>query len=491
MALTEYNFSTDFQDELLVCMVRHPEMFIGLESVIKFSYFTGTNSQLVCKLMQDFQEKHKTYPNLAQLATLAIQMTRQTGEAEKAEEIKVYLQGLAKVKLRAKEFYRDQAVDFAKHRAVLLACVNVAKQMQEGKEPGAEVVKWFQDALAVGQNLGDQGILVKADYNEVIDRLSNQTIGTYTGYEIFDSVLWRHGLRPGWLFVPVAPPKRWKTAFCLNMAVNMVGPKCGYDVLYYACEISEDDANLRVYQNILGRTSTEFYDDPEKFRTELHKGLQHKMHGDLLIKHFPAKTATINDIRAHAISVIESLGLKPKAIFIDYAETVKPSNTDEKSEYRQQSDIYTEARALGHELGCVIIMPDRCNRETVDQATPSMTAFQGAFEKAGIVDVALGLCATNEEYQKGDLRFFVFLNRHGEGGVHMRGKIDKARMQISIDEILKPYEEAAVEEQAQNERDAKYSKKHRPKGKSREIDSRLNDNEPSVIKGPSGRPIRV
>lgn len=476
MALTQYNFSTDFQDELLVCMIRHPEMFMGLSEVIDYGYFTGTNSQMVCKQLQLFYKKHNVYPNFAQLSTMVIQATRQTGENEKAAETTAYVQKLSEVEIRAKEFYRDQAVNFAKQRALILAATEVAKTIQEGKEPGGEIVKKFQDALAIGQNLLDQGYLVKADYNQIVDKLSDVNYGTFTGYDIFDEKLWKRGWGPGWLIVPLAPPKRYKTAFCLNLAMNMVGPKCGYDVLYYACEISAELASLRAFQNLLGATQDEFNDDPEAFKHRLFEGIRVQMQGDLLIKHFPAKTATIADIRAHAIAAIQTFGLKPKAIFIDYAETVKTSSSDKSTpEYRQQSDIYTEARALGDELGCCIIMPDRCNREAVNQATPSMDSFQGAFEKAGIVDISIGLCATDEEYEKGDMRYFVVLNRHGEGGTHLRGKVDRQRMRITIDEELKPYEAAEVEAQIQEQRERKYGKKGFKKGQSKENDPCLQE----------------
>lgn len=477
MALHQYNFSTDFQDELLTCMIRHPEMFMGLSSVIDYSYFTGTNSQLVCKQLQDFYKKHNTYPNFAQLSTLCLHAVRATGDGDKATEIVAYVQNLSDVELRAKDFYRDQAVSFAKQRALILAATDVAKIIQEGKEPGGEIVQKFQNALAIGQNLLDQGYLVKQDYMQIVDKLAAKDYGTYTGYEIFDQKLWKKGWGPGWLVVPLAPPKRYKTAFCLNLAMNMVGPAFGYDVLYYACEISAELASLRAFQNLIGATQDEFNDNPEKFKQRLYDGIRKQMVGDILIKHFPAKTATIADIRAHAISAIETFGMKPKAIFIDYAETVKADSSNKDTpEYRQQSDIYTQARALGDELGCVIIMPDRCNREAVNQATPQMDSFQGAFEKAGIVDVSIGLCATDEEYDKGDLRFFGVLNRHGEGGFHLRGKIDRQRMRITIDEELKAYEVAEVEAQVQEQRERKYGgRRGGRKGKSRENDPRLNE----------------
>ena len=52
-----------------------------------------------------------------------------------------------------------------------------------------------------------------------------------------------------------------------------------------------------------------------------------------------------------------------------------------REDHLLQADVYTEARAMGSELGCCVIMPDRCTRDTVSLPVPSMQSFQGAFEK--------------------------------------------------------------------------------------------------------------
>jgi hypothetical protein len=100
------------------------------------------------------------------------------------------------------------------------------------------------------------------------------------------------------------------------------------------------------------------------------------------------------------------------------------------SEHRAQSEVYIEARALGAEMNCPVIMPDRCNRETVEKTVPNMASFQGAFEKAGIVDLGIGLCGSEKEYQEHIIRFFIFLNRHGEASQHFRSTVDPKTQQI-------------------------------------------------------------
>lgn len=186
------------------------------------------------------------------------------------------------------------------------------------------------------------------------------------------------------------------TGFSINLALNMVSPAIGEHVFYYACEISQELAMMRALCNLSRQPFEAAIDSPERFKQAVKNAMAERVAAHCLFKSFASKSSTIDDIRAHARSAISQLGFKPRVIVIDYAETIKPSDKRDQ-EYRQQSSIYTEARALGTELGCTVIMPDRCNRETVSKPVPNFTSFQGAFEKAGIVDVAIGLCVRSDQ----------------------------------------------------------------------------------------------
>ena len=228
------------------------------------------------------------------------------------------------------------------------------------------------------------------------------------------------------------------TATALNLALNMIRPNIGADVIYFAAEIDEYLAMGRDLCNMTGRTFSDMHKDPDKFIAQVTKQLKIQAAGHLIFRGFPSKTATVQDMELAARNIKAHYKLTNlKAIFIDQAETTKPSgNPRDTPEHRRQSDIYTEARAMGTRLGCAIVMPDRCNKETVERPVPSMTSFQGAFEKAGIVDVGIGLCATEEEHMQNIMRIFVFLNRHGEAGHHFKCNVKPAEMQVEVEERI-------------------------------------------------------
>ena len=227
------------------------------------------------------------------------------------------------------------------------------------------------------------------------------------------------------------------TTWAINLALNMVHENICGDVIYYACEISQQLASVRALCAITGNTIDDLLDKREVFIANA----EHQMpyySGKFLLKSYASKSTPISAIKAHAKRAIKRYGLKPRAIFIDYAETVRPESAKDTPEYRQQSDIYTQARAMGHDLKCCIIMPDRCTIDFVDRPVPNMKAFQGAFEKAGIVDAGIGLCQTDAEKQQGTMRYFVFLNRHGPEGRLYQGTVEPERYRMTVDREI-PY----------------------------------------------------
>lgn len=432
--MQKYNFSQDFQDAILACLIKYPKDFYAFGEIIKPSYFTGSAAVEVAHRLIEYREKYGKYPNFTTLGNYTFtKLERSSSEA--ATETLEYVKKLATTDTSDKKAILDLSIRFAKERAIYAGVRKIHTAQMEGKMDKMDPVEIMQTAMAVGTNYDDLGLSLYHHSDRILDMVGNREYGVRTGFGLFDK-LWKFGWAPGWLIVLLAPPKRFKTCTAINLALSIACFQDA-DVLYYACEISQELAAFRALTCLTGWTQDEFFETKEKGKMVAKEKMREKLFGTIWFKGYPSKSTTISEIKAHARQVISIYDLKPRAIVIDYAETVRPSAVDKTaSDWRQQADIYTQARAMGAELGCCVIMPDRCNRETVGKKVPNMKSFQGAFEKAGIVDIAIGLCATDAEYKQDRLRYFVFLNRHGEAYKHYSGKVDPARMQITVDEEI-------------------------------------------------------
>lgn len=469
-----YYYNNEFQDLILAALCKLPSEFAVVHNLIQPEYFWGLHATIVAEQIKDFHADYGNFPNFVELEQFVVDRFP-PDEQDKAKEVIDYAEKLRKLKVRNVAYVKDRIVHFCRERALISCIRDSMDAIKAGKWPEEGFSPMFDKAMRVGQNLEDLGLSLADDYEAVVDELTSSFFGVRSGFPLLDSN-WHNGWGPGWLVVPLAPPKSYKSTFCANLAMNMTEGVCGnepVDVLYYACEISAQLTLARTYCSITGLPMDQMYKTPNKFLNALEDQLNHrwgKRKGAMLVKGFASKEATIGDIRMHALQAIEAYGIKPKAIFIDHAETVRVSKRAERaSDWRQQADIYAEARALGGELGATVIMPDRCNRETVDKPVPSMKSFQGSFEKAGVVDVGIGLCQTDEERAEGErksvlpIRYFVFLNRHGEPCGYYHGQVTKKTMKMTLDKTMS-YETALqnYEEAQENRKWGKNKRKDKP-----------------------------
>lgn len=436
MAWEEYNFTNEFQDAILACMVRYPDEFWSFGDIMRPQYFNGADACEVAFALKDYIEEFSKYPNFSTLMNWVYQKFERSN-ADKANQLVDYVMKLSELDTGDWEGIRKLMVKFAKERSLFAALRKIHAASMEGKANEVDPVKEVEEALIVGEDIRKLGVNAVEDYERVIRNAASPTYGVATGYNEFDAV-WKTGWGPGWLIVPLAPPKSYKTTFCINLALNMAGSKVGQDVIYYACEIDEELAAMRTYFNLSGLNADSLFEGGvEKFIQATKQGIDARLTGRLWFKSFPSKTASIFEIEQHAKYLCQQKGLKPKAIVVDYAETVRPTLVGKNvPDNRQQADIYTSARAMGKKLGAAIIMPDRCNKETVGRKVPSMTSFQGSFEKAGVVDAAIGICFTEQERLMNKVRYFIFLNRHGPQLLHYEGRVDAELMRMTVDKKI-------------------------------------------------------
>lgn len=444
MAYEEYTFTSDMQDKILACIVAHPDRFLKFDGVLNSAFFAGTQRVAAARAIFVHWNKYGRLPSWEILGDIVYESISRMSEQKEENSIIDYVKKLKSMDTSDVDYVCDSVIAWARKRACYLAIDKAINAFHDGKVPDTimnDTISRFDEAMKVGQNVIDRGYVLHPDFPDVeqaLDKLMAKDYGIKTGFPLFDDI-WPFGWGPGWLISVLAPPKRFKTTFCINLAMNMVNGASA-PVLYYPCEITQELAVLRSLCNLTDSSSESFYKNPHSFRENVLQQMDF-FKAPLVVRGFPSKTATVaGEIRSHARMVCQQLNIKPRALIIDYAETVKASMSDKRaSEHRASADVYIESRALGSELECPVIIPDRCNKETVGRKVPSMKSFQGSFEKAGAVDVALGLCADDEEMLRNSIRYFVFLNRHGKALQHFRGRVDPERMRMWVDEKI-PYD---------------------------------------------------
>lgn len=442
--LEKYDYGSEYQDHILACLIKHPKRFMAYTGVLNSAFFSGTARIASARTLLNYWKKHSRFPTWDVLSQEIHSAIARTAESKDEEAIQTYVKKIGEMDTGDVDQIVNEVVTFARRRAFWIAFDEGMTYYQKGEEPPGGFESLFKEASKIGLDLEDMGYWIgpgcEGDICTIVEKYFERGRGVKFGgnFHHLDDV-WKNkgGVGPGWLIAILAPPKRFKTTFCINLAMS-IAFEDQQPVFYYPCEITQIDASVRCLQCLTDQTDDFMAENTGAFTEMAIKNANELMQAPLLIKGFPSRTVSIGkEIRAHALASKRQFGIEPKAIFIDFAETVKCGSTKKDiSDHRAQAEIYVEARALGAEMNCPVFLPDRCNAETVDKTVPSMRSFQGAFEKAGHVDGAIGLCASEQEHQEGIIRYFIFLNRHGEAGLHYRGIVNAKTMRMTMEEKI-------------------------------------------------------
>ncbi len=148
MNLDNYNFTDDFQDTILACLIRYPDKFFAFGQVIKPGYFNGPEQVQTVFHLLDYHKEHGKYPNFTVLGNYAFYKVSRTNVTE-ANEIVNYVAKLSEIDTADWKGVLRQCVDFAKERAIYDAVRKIHAAQSQGKMDKIDPREVIENALRV------------------------------------------------------------------------------------------------------------------------------------------------------------------------------------------------------------------------------------------------------------------------------------------------------------------------------------------------------
>jgi hypothetical protein len=167
-AQEKFNFSDDFQDMLLACMVRH-QMFEG--GIVQPTFFNGTAAFDACYEIKEYEKKHCRFPTFTILGNLIYQRFAMRNP-DRAKECVEYIKKLARIDTSDHEGVRNMVIAFARERAIQSALRVAMDASYQGEEIKGGLIKLFEDALNVGAHIDALSFADVLNYDEDNDGLS-------------------------------------------------------------------------------------------------------------------------------------------------------------------------------------------------------------------------------------------------------------------------------------------------------------------------------
>jgi replicative DNA helicase len=339
-------YGSDFQTKCISALVSDKTFIERISDILEpKSFETDAHQFIVKETIQYFLE----YKELPTLSVFKVKIDNIQNELLKHAVIDQLRMVYQKITDNDLKFIKEKFLEFCQHQAMkngLLECVDLLKV---GDFEKIKAVIDKSQKAGMERNIGHE---YDVDVEKRMSMMARNTVKTnWIGIDtIMDG-----GLSSGELGVITAcagSGKSWVLA-----KIGSEAMKQGKNVLHYTLELNENYVGLRYdacftgidFQNI-------------RKNVEIVKNKISNIPGKLIIKYFPIKTVSANSLKLHA-ERIQLLGTKIDMIIVDYADILRPSQSDKNSNsYSEAGGIYEELRGVAGEMQIPIWTASQSNR---------------------------------------------------------------------------------------------------------------------------------
>ena len=406
-------FGTSFQIKIISALLSDRIFLQTVYDIIKPEMFdSDANEWLVQKTLSHFDE----YSQLPTLDVFKNEVNKVERDVLKHSVVDNLKQAWNHLESDDLDYVKEKTLEFCKNQTFKGAILESVGLLEEGK---FDVIKSLIDsAMKAGQDTD-----VGHEYKENIVERYESTVRNVvpTGWDAIDELV-DGGFGKGELIMFAAPPGIGKSWALVN--VGMAAAKKGKTVVHYTLELNEGYVGQR-YDSVLTGIDVpnlKFYLDDVRNQVE-------NLSGDIIVKHWPTKSAGLNTMRA-SLDKLKLQGKNPDIIIVDYADLLKGNSRKERHE--ELEEIVEGLRGIAGEYEVPLYTASQINRSGAEDDIITGTKIAGSFSNLMTADFVVSLSRKIEDKLAGTGRWHVIKNRFGPDGMTLPSKANMSNGIINI-----------------------------------------------------------
>ena len=401
------DFGHTFQIKSIASLMKNQTFLEQIHDILDEKHYDSDSLKWVVKECKKYYDEYRKCITLDVFKVKTSEVENDVLKLSIVENLKEVFRHMESPDL---DFIEDKALDFFKNQTLKNAIIQ-SVDIMESKGDFEQIKRLVDDALNAGteRNIGHEYI------EHIEDRYSETARETVpTGWDVIDD-LTQGGLGGGELGVIVAPAGVGKTWVLAAIGANSM--KRGRHIVHYSLELNEAYVGLR-YDSIF----TGIANQNLKYHKDDVQNEMEKLKGDLVIKYYPTKSASVNTLSAH-LKRITTLGTEVDMVVVDYADILK--DTGGSKEVRHAlGNIYEDLRGLAGEFQIPIWTASQANRSALDEDVIEATKVSESYQKIMTADFVMSLSRKVEDKIGNTGRFHVIKNRFGPDGMTFPAKVN-------------------------------------------------------------------
>lgn len=419
-------FGHSFQIKVITSLLTDKSFIQQVSDILYPDFFESEANNWIVSEIQTYYMQFKSIPTLD---VFKIKLQEVEKEVLKSTVVETLKEVYKLTKSEDLDFVKQETVKFCRNQCLKKAILESADLLRQGDYDS--IKKTIDSALKAGHERNVGYNLLEG----IIERYTENVRNTIpTPWPLIND-LSAGGFGKGELILFVAPPGIGKSTALMNIGAHSV--QKGMNVVHYTMELSEAYTAQRYDAIITGIATQNLKYNLEEVEQELHK----KVTGNLTIKYYPTKTASVNTLKAHLDQLI-LLGTKPDLVVIDYADLLRGTSRTREKLHEDLEIIYEELRGLAGEYEIPVFSASQSNRSSADSDIVTGDQIASSFAKIMVADFIISLSRKVTDKIAGTGRFFVIKNRFGPDGITLPSRINMSNGRMEI------FEETSVQGKA-------------------------------------------
>ena len=415
-------YGQSFQIKIISSLLTHKSFLVNIYDSLDPKDFGVQSHQWIVEKIIEFYNKYHSSPDMD---FLKLEMKKLENEVLQIS-VKEQLREAYRASDEDLEYVIEEFSTFCKNQQLKKALLDSVDLLKVGDYEG--IRGNIEQALKAGQdkNIGHEyNKDIESRYKENMrrcistpwDEINKLTQGGVGGGD-FGLVFGNPGGGKSWMLVALG-----------GHAVNL-----GYNVAHYTLELGEDYVGKRYDAFFTDISVDELVNNREKVDKTITN-----LKGQLIIKEYPPKRASIHTIEAHIKKLI-SLGTIPDLIIIDYVDLLssRKKSTDRKMEI---DDIYVSTKSLAKSLNLPVWSVSQVNRAGAQNDVIEGINAASSYDKLMISDFCMSLSRKRQDKVEGIGRIHIMKNRYGGDGMTYNANVDTSTGNIELTGLFEDEEE--------------------------------------------------
>ena len=401
-------FGSEFQVKCISGLVSDRPFIERISDIVEADFFESDAHQWIVKESIKYFNEYRDLPTLNVFKVKLEVVTNEVLKKSIVDNLKSIYQKMNDGDLK---FIKEEFLEFCINQKLKNAIMESVDYLKIGQYE--KIKTKFDEALKAGmeRNIGH-------DYGEDVEKrmtvMARSSINTK--WEVIDGLM-DGGLGPGELGIITACAGSGKSWVLCKLGAEAM--KQGKNVVHFTLELNENYVGLR-YDACF--TGIDFQNIRNNISTVREKIAQ--VPGKLIIKYFPIKTVSAHSLKAHC-ERLAMLGTKVDMIIVDYADILRPINSDRNSNsYQEAGGIYEELRGVAGELQVPIWSASQSNRAAMDEDIIQANNISDSYRKIMTADFVMSLSRKVNDKVSNTARFHIIKNRFGPDGLTFPSKMN-------------------------------------------------------------------